>query len=338
MSTTDVAERAGAEGTPGGAGTPPTPKKSRGSWAEKAALPLAWVVLFVVFAALNPDRFLSMGNISNILGSQSILFMIALAALLPSMVGDIDLSLGGIGGLAAILVAVLNVQQGMPVGLACLVAILVGALCGAVNALFVVRFRTEPFIMTLGTGTFFAGLIFWIANSTTIVGVSPVLSEWTYIRVIAGVPIQFYYCVLMMLVIWYVSTYTPLGVRALFVGQSRDVAALSGIKSDRIRWGAFVLAGVIAALGGILYVGTTGSAGPSSVGSFLLPAYAAIFLGATAIQPGRFNALGTGVAVLFLATGVAGLQLLGAQDYAQQLFYGGALVAAVTLSRYLRRT
>jgi ribose transport system permease protein len=150
--------------------------------------------------------------------------------------------------------------------------------------------------------------------------------------------VQFYYCLLMMLVIWYVSTYTPLGVRALFVGQSRDVAALSGIKSDRIRWGAFVLAGVIAALGGILYVGTTGSAGPSSVGSFLLPAYAAIFLGATSIQPGRFNALGTGVAVLFLATGVAGLQLLGAQDYAQQLFYGGALVAAVTLSRYLRRT
>jgi ribose transport system permease protein len=170
----------------------------------------------------------------------------------------------------------------------------------------------------------------------TIVGVSTSLSEWTYIRVIAGVPIQFYSCLLLMLVIWYVATYTPLGVRALFVGQSRDVVALSGITSDRIRWGAFVLAGVIAALGGILHVGTTGSAGPSSVGAFLLPAYAAIFLGATSIQPGRFNALGTGMAVHFLATGVAG-QLLGAQDYAQQLFYGGALVAAVTLSRYLRR-
>jgi ribose transport system permease protein len=337
MSTTDVAERRGAEGVPGGSGQPPTPK-SRGSWAEKAALPLAWAALFIVFAALNPDRFLSMGNVSNILGSQAILFMLALAALLPSMVGDIDLSLGSIGGLSAILVAVLNVQQGVPIGVACLIAVLAGGLCGAVNALFVVRFKTEPFIMTLGTGTFFGGLVFWIANSTTIVGVSTALSEWTYIRVIAGVPIQFYYCLLMMLVIWYVATYTPLGVRALFVGQSRDVAALSGIKSDRIRWGAFILAGVIAALGGILYVGTTGSAGPSSVGSFLLPAYAAIFLGATSIQPGRFNALGTGVAVLFLATGVAGLQLLGAQDYAQQLFYGGALVLAVTLSRYLRRS
>jgi ribose transport system permease protein len=151
------------------------------------------------------------------------------------------------------------------------------------------------------------------------------------------VPVQFFYCVLIMLMIWYAATCTPLGVRALFVGQSREVAVLSGIKADRIRWGAFILAGVIAALAGVLYVGTTGSAGPTSVGTFLLPAYAAIFLGATSIQPGRFNALGTGVAVLFLAAGVAGLQLLGAQDYAQQLFYGAALVLAVTISRYLRR-
>jgi ribose transport system permease protein len=206
-----------------------------------------------------------------------------------------------------------------------------------VNALFVVTFKTGALIMTLGTGTLFGGLIFWIANSTTVVGVDPGLAEWTYLRNLFGVPVQFYYCLLIMLAIWYVSAYTPLGVRTLFVGQSREVAALSGIKADRIRWGAFVLAGVIAALAGVLYVGTTGSAGPTSVQTFLLPAYAAVFLGATSIQPGRFNALGTGVAVFFLATGVAGLQLLGAQDYAQQLFYGGALVLAVTISRYLRR-
>jgi ribose transport system permease protein len=310
----------------------------RGRWGEKAALPIAWLVLFVVFAVLAPDTFLSMGNIANILGSQSILFMLALAALLPTRSGDLDLSLGSIGGLSAILVAVLNVQQGVSLPLACLVAVAVGALCGAFNGLFVVKFKTEPFIMTLGTGTLFGGLVFWIANSTTIVGVDRDLSMWTYLRQIGQVPVQFYYCLLVMLVIWYVMNYTPLGVRNLFVGQSREVAVLSGINADRIRFGAFTLAGVIASLAGILYVGTTGSAGPTSVETFLLPAYAAVFLGATTIQPGRFNALGTGVAVLFLATGTAGLQLLGAQDYAQQLFYGGALVAAVAISRYLRRS
>ena len=70
---------------------------------------------------------------------------------------------------------------------------------------------------------------------------------------------------------------------------------------------------------------------------FLLPAFAAAFLGATSIKPGRFNAIGTGIAVYFLATGVNGLQLLGAENYVQQLFYGAALVAAVVLSRQLRR-
>lgn len=200
----------------------------------------------------------------------------------------------------------------------------------------VVGFKTEPFIMTLGTGTLFGGLVFWIANSTTIVGVDRNLAMWTFLRQIGGVPVQFYYALVLMLVLWYVLNHTPLGVRTLFVGQSREVAVLSGINAGRIRFGAFVCAGAIAALAGILYVGTTGSAGPTSVGTLLLPAYAAVFLGATTIQPGRFNALGTGVAVLFLATGTAGLQLLGAQDWAQSLFYGGALVLAVAISRRLR--
>ncbi|SFL44122.1 ABC transporter permease [Geodermatophilus ruber] len=333
MSATDTVETKDTRPAPPAAGG----GSVRGRWGEKAALPVAWLVLFVVFAALAPGTFLSMGNISNILGSQSILFMLALAALLPSRSGDLDLSLGSIGGLAAILVAVLNVNHGVPIALACLIAVVVGALCGAFNGLVVVKFKTEPFIMTLGTGTLFGGLVFWIANSTTVVGVDRGLSMWTYLRQIGGIPVQFFYCLLVMLAIWYVMNYTPLGVRNLFVGQSREVAVLSGINADRIRFGAFVLAGVIAALAGVLYVGTTGSAGPTSVETFLLPAYAAVFLGATTIQPGRFNALGTGVAVLFLATGTAGLQLLGAQDFAQQLFYGGALVLAVAISRYLRR-
>jgi len=69
----------------------------------------------------------------------------------------------------------------------------------------------------------------------------------------------------------------------------------------------------------------------------LLPAYAAAFLGLTTIQPGRFNAIGAGISVYFLATGVAGLELFGAQDYVQQVFYGGVLVLAVVISRLLSR-
>lgn len=164
------------------------------------------------------------------------------------------------------------------------------------------------------------------------------MSNVTFTDKLLGIPIEFYYGLVLMLIIWYVTSFTPLGLRSLFVGQSRDVARLSGIHVDRIRWGGFVLGGLTAGIAGVLFLGTTGSADPTASGPYLLPAYAAVFLGATSIKPGRFNAIGTAVSVYFLATGVNGLQLLGAQNYVQQLFYGAALVVAVVLSRQLRRS
>ena len=136
---------------------------------------------------------------------------------------------------------------------------------------------------------------------------------------------------------FYVFEFMPVGRRLLFVGRGRSVARLSGIHVVRLRWAAFVASGMISAFAGVLYVGTLGSADPTSALSFLLPAFAAAFLGATTIMPGRFNPLGSIAAVYFLVTGITGLQLLGVQTFVQQLFYGGALVLAVALSRLARR-
>jgi ribose transport system permease protein len=116
------------------------------------------------------------------------------------------------------------------------------------------------------------------------------------------------------------------------------VARLSGVRVGRVRWGAFVTSGTLSAVAGVVYTGTTGGADPSSGLTFLLPAFAAAFLGATSIAPGRFNPWGSIVAVYFLVTGVTGLQLLGAESFVQQLFYGGALILAVALARLFSRT
>jgi ribose transport system permease protein len=94
---------------------------------------------------------------------------------------------------------------------------------------------------------------------------------------------------------------------------------------------------VIAAGAGILYAGTTGAADPTSGANYLLPAFAAAFLGTTAFFPGRFNPWGSFVAVYFLVTGVTGLALFGLQSWVQDMFYGAALVLAVTLSQLARR-
>jgi ribose transport system permease protein len=104
----------------------------------------------------------------------------------------------------------------------------------------------------------------------------------------------------------------------------------------RQRSWAYILGAGIAAIAGIAYAGTNGTVDPGAGSTLILPAYAAVFLGATAIKPGRINAVGALVAVYFLATGTVGLELLGTQSYYQQIFYGAALVAAVTIPKATR--
>ena len=185
--------------------------------------------------------------------------------------------------------------------------------------------------------TFIAGVILWISNSQTVSGISDTLINVVVVDRFLGIPLEFYYGIALGLIMLYVFEFMPIGRRLLFVGRGRSVARLSGIRVSRLRWGALVASGLISAFAGVLYAGTLGSTDPTSSLSFLLPAFAAAFLGATTIMPGRFNPLGSIAAVYFLVTGITGLQLLGVQTFVQQLFYGGALILAVALSQLARR-
>jgi ribose transport system permease protein len=310
-----------------------TPAKA----VERFGLVAAWLIVIGVFSALRPDTFMTSANFSTILGSQAVLVVLTLGLTLVLTTGDYDLSIGGTLSLSAMLIAVLNAKHGWPIGAAILVALAAGAAVGAVNGMFVLVFGVDSFIVTLGTGTVLQGIVLWISDSTTISGVSNTLVDAVVGSSLLGVPVAFYYGLVLCVVLWYVFEYTTLGRRMLFVGRGRRVSRLSGIDVRRVRWGALVATGVISAFAGVLYAGTTGGADSTSGASFLLPAFAAAFLGATTIVPGRFNPWGTIVAVYFLVTGITGLTILGVQSYVQQLFYGGALVLAVALSQYPRR-
>jgi ribose transport system permease protein len=323
---------------PAPATTPPASFLARhGRLLEGAMLPLAFALLVVGFGIDAPHTFLTVGNFSNIFGSQAVLFVLTMALLVPLTNGDIDLSVGAISALVTMVIAVLNVQDGIPIVWCCLIGLGAGTTMGWLNAIIVIRFDVNPFIITLGTGYVFTGIGEWLSQEQTIVGVSSHLSSWTFTNELLSIPLEFYYGIVIMLVLWYVLTFTPFGQRALFVGESREVARLSGFRVSSIRLQGFVIAGFIAAISGILYAGTNGSASPDTGTGLLLPAYAAAFLGLTTIQPGRFNAIGAGIALYFLATGVSGLELLGAQNYVQELFYGIILVIAVVLSRLINR-
>lgn len=307
-----------------------------GHQVERFALPGVWVIVIVIFSITASKTFPTMATVANILGSQSIVLVLSMCLLIPLVAGDYDLSVAFNLSMSAMIIAVLNVREHWPVGLAILAALAAGAVLGILNGALVTVLGIDPIIATLGTGTVASGLVQWMSGSSVISGVSDALVKPVIIDRLFGVPYEFYYALLLCALVWYVLDYTPAGRRLLIVGRSRSVARLSGLPVQRIRWRNFVIVGVLAAGAGVLYAGTLGGADPSSGTSYLLPGFAAAFLGATTIRPGRFNAWGCFIAVYFLGTGIFGLQLLGLQSFVQPLFYGGALVIAVAFSQIVR--
>jgi ribose transport system permease protein len=303
---------------------------------ERFALPLAWLAIIAVFGVLAPGSFLTWANFSTIFGSQAVLVILTLGLIIPLTAGDIDLSVAQMLTLSSMTIAVLNVGHGWPIGAAIAVAILIGGVVGVVNAFFTLYFRIHSLIVTLGTGTFLHGLTLWISDSRTIGGVDWTLVQAVIITRFLGIPLAFYYAVALALLLFYVFEFTSLGRKALFVGRGREVARLSGVPVTRVRLLCFIASGIFAAIAGVLYTGTSGSADPNSGTQLMLPAFAAAYLGATSISPGRFNPFGSTIAVYLLVTGITGLSILGIDTYVQDLFYGGALVLAVALSQLVR--
>jgi ribose transport system permease protein len=304
-------------------------------FGERFALLGAWLFVIVVFGFLLPDTFLTLANFQTIFGTQAILVMLVMGLLLPLTAGEFDLSVASVMSLSAMVTVLLNVRAGWPIGAAILAAILMGAAIGWCNGAMIVRFGVDSFIVTLGTSTVLLGVLQWVSDFRSVSGVSSILIDAVVTDRLFGISPMFYYGLVLTVIIWLLLEHSPVGLRLLFVGRGRNVALLSGMRVGRLRWGALIASSSIAAGAGVCLAGLAGGADPSSGLSFLLPAFAAAFLGATTIRPGRFNAWGTFAAVYFLVTGITGFQLLGVSSYVQNLFYGGALIVAVLLSRFV---
>jgi ribose transport system permease protein len=319
------------------AGRPAKRTRSVRSMFERTALIFVWLAVIAFFGSLRPDQFLTISNMGAILGSQAVLVVLVCALIIPLTVGEYDLSIASTLLLSQMLIGVLNTRHDVPIAVLIPICLLAGAVVGLVNGGFVVLFGIDSLIVTLGVGTLLSGLVLLISKGQTFAGIDSSLTDAVVASRFLRIPLEFYYGLILVAIVWYVYEYTSLGRRLLFVGRGREVARLNGLRVDRIRWGSFVASGVISALAGILYAGTSGAADPISGSNYLLPAFAAAFLGTTTIMPGRFNPWGSFIAVYFLVTGVSGLALFGLQSWVQNVFYGGALVLAVTLSQLARR-
>lgn len=301
---------------------------------SKYALVLVWAAMALVYYILMPTRFGSWGAFSSIFGSQQVLVFLAMSAMITLVVGEFDLSIASVMGIAATLVPVLA-TNGWNIWLASLAALAACLAAGAVNAFFVVVMDVSSFVVTLGTGTLLIGLAQMVSGSNIVSVNSPELSNIAIFEVL-GMPVSFYYGLLLAIVLAYILGWTPLGRSMLFVGANPEVARLAGIRVQRVRAGAYLAGSLLAGLAGVILVATVGGFDSSTSATYLLPALAAVFLGTSVVQPGMFNPIGTIIAIYFLTTGIFGLQLLGFSGWIQNVFYGAGLVVAVALAKVVR--
>jgi ribose transport system permease protein len=295
-----------------------------------------WLVL-AAFYALVANDFLTAGTFQAIFGSQQAYVFLGMAAVVTLAVGEFDLSIASNMGFGAVLIAILVVQHQWAPLPAVLVSLGACAGIGLLNGVIVVRLGIDAIVTTLGMGTLVLGITEKISNGASVAGLSTSLSNWANANFLLNLPVSFYYGLVLALFLAYVMRFTPLGRHMAFVGSNREVARLAGVRVQRIRVGAYVTAGLLSGLGGVLLSIGNGGFDPSSAATYLLPAFSATFLGTSAIRPGRFNALGTMAAIYFLVTGITGLQLLGYTGWVSDVFYGAALIVAIVISTAARR-
>jgi ribose transport system permease protein len=191
-------------------------------------------------------------------------------------------------------------------------------------------------IVTLGVGSAAGGAAYWISRETSVSGMDSALSAIALDRFL-GLPLIFWYGAILVAAFAYMMGATPLGRHILFVGSNREVARLAGIPVTKVRVGAYLTSALICGFGGVVIAAGLGGFDPATAQTNLMPTFASVFLGTVAVVPGRFNPVGMFIAVYFLLTGVFGLQLLGKGGWVTDVFYGIALVLAVTVSFLLQR-
>jgi ribose transport system permease protein len=295
-----------------------------------------WILVIGLNALLQPEVFLQSGTFQTIFGSEYELVFLTMALTVTFVVGEFDLSIASSMGLAGTLVPLLAVEHGWPVGLAVVAALLASCAVGATNGFLVVKVGVDAIVATLGMATLVLGLTLWSTDTNAVSGLPASFTELAS-RDVLGLPIGFFYGLGGVLILAYLLTMTPLGRRMAFVGSSREVARLAGINVDRIRFGAYVVGGLISGLAGVLLASTLAGYDPNTSGNYLLPAFAAVFLGTAVVSPGKFNPIGAFIAVYFLQTGIVGLQLAGLTGWVSDVFYGGALVLAVSATTLIRK-
>jgi ribose transport system permease protein len=332
QAATAAQERTATRGRPS-----PAARLARGLAFNKIGAVYVWLGIVLVFSIWVPETFPTLSTAKQVLNANALTALAALSITIPLAARVFDLSFAYTMTLTGVVTAHF-LAVGMPLVPAVLLGLGTGLLIGLVNAVVVVVMGIDSFIGTLATGSLIQALITMATGGTAII--SPRL-EGGFSKIgqthIGGITLPVVYVLVVAVVMWFLLEHTATGRRLYATGFNADAAKLAGVRVDRLRFMSLVVSGSLAGASGIVLASTIGSGDPASGSAYLLPAFAAAFLGATQLKHGRFNAFGTLIAVLLLGTGTIGLGLANAPQWSADLFVGFVLIASLAVTGIQRR-
>ena len=329
-------------------GAPPRPAAApaasrwtgrRGAELAEAYTLAGLTVALIVFFALLPassETFASGDNLKIVAADQAVLLIVSIAVLVPMVANTWDFSPGAVAGMAAVFAAT-TVGSSDSILLAILAALGVGMGIGALNGLLVTKARINSVIATLGMTIVIGGIVQWKTDGTTIVeGIPRGLTDFGSGSIL-GVPNLAWLAVLFAGVVYFLLAHTVYGRSLYAIGSNSAAARLVGLRNERLVFSTYMISGALGGAAGMVLLARTGVGNPEAGPGYILPAYAAVFLGSTSVHPGRWNVWGVVIAVVFLGVLNSGLTLAGANTYVNSLVNGLALIVGVGLANVLAR-
>ena len=313
--------------------------------ANPAMVPVIILIMSVVsFGFIAGDKFFSLFNLSLIMQQVGIVGILACAQTLIILTAGIDLSVAAIMVLSYVVMGNLAVNQGMPTVLAISIGMMVAVGAGTINGLLVTKVKLPPFIVTLGTWRIFLAVVYLYTGSQSIRGqdinVAAPLLKFFGQRVNVGGAVFTYGVFLMIVVfviVWYLLNRTAWGRHVYAVGDDKEAADLSGIRSDRVLLSVYALAGLICGIGAWAAIGRVGSVSPSSFVDANLDSITAVVIGGTSLFGGRGAIFGSLFGALIVGVFSSGLKLAGADPQWELFAIGCLIIAAVALDQWIRR-
>ncbi|MEU4219338.1 ABC transporter permease [Actinoplanes sp. NPDC026623] len=303
--------------------------------------PLAVLIVAIVAFSIANQRFFSAPNLSLVLAQVTVIAVLALGQTLIILTAGIDLSVGAIAVFSSILMANFATKLGMPGLLALLLGLVCGTAMGALNGFLVTKIKLPPFIVTLGTLSIFFSLNSVVSKSETIRGSDmPDILTWTGTTIpIGGFRLTYGSIIMLLLfaVFFYALGSTAWGKHVYATGDDLEAARLAGIRTNRVLFSVYTVAGLLYAVGAWILIGRLASASPNVGVDYNLDSITAVVLGGTSLFGGRGGVLGTLIGALIVGVFRNGLQLAGVEVVWQGFAIGLLVLVAVSLDQWIRK-